>query len=119
MNRRALLVGVVVSLAASPAMARGMYCTRHPSACRERREREARDAERERQRRAALTPEQRAKEDAEAARRDAEMRAKWAEEEAARQREWKAQKSMFFSIFGTAAGIACAIGGLIWLEKRQ
>jgi hypothetical protein len=54
-DRRSLLIGSTALFVPAAAEARGMYCTRHPRACRERREREA-------ERWSRLTPEQRAEE---------------------------------------------------------
>jgi hypothetical protein len=69
LTRRSLLVGAF-SVVGTNAASRGMYCTRHPAACRRRREYERERAQREADRRARLTPKQRAAEDAEATRRE-------------------------------------------------
>lgn len=114
MDRRFVCLGIFATVIATPAAARGMYCTRHPDACRRRREQEAADAEVEAKRRASLTPDQREAEDVQRAIERRQEQERWDRAEKERkEREEAADRSFVTSVicFGSAAGL----GGLLLL----
>lgn len=120
MNRRAVVLGLATVAVATQANARGMYCTRHRRACEERREREAVQKERERKRRAGLTPEQRAAEDLARAKEDAEIEARHQARLAQIEKQRKDGMNFMLKAFGwTAAGMAACLTALFIAGDRK
>lgn len=112
MDRRAILIGISASFFVLPASARGMYCTRHPQACKEIDEARAREFKR----RMSLTDKQREAEDAEEAKRRAEFRAKIDAENKKIQGEFR---SFALKAIGSFAVAVVALLGSIYISGMK
>lgn len=117
LTRRIILTGCAIAIADHVA-ARSMYCTRHPAACRRRREDRARQWERELARREALTPNQRRAEDLTHARSNTERENRY--------QAWMRREQQRFvfggptlKVFGGFCAAAAAfVGGIVWMARR-
>lgn len=106
MNRRIFITGIVTAAIATEANARG--CWRPNGWCRRR----------DNERRAKLTPQQRADEDARRTRINADLQKEWDAHKAERERQWKTTRSLIVTVVGSILAVGVCIAGIIGLSSE-